>query len=259
MLPVLKIFISYSRVNKAIVDELQQYIHRLGVVSGRSTELIKVWFDVNSILPGSIWKAELVDGLNEADLVCLFVSPDSIASQYVRFETQTAIDRHTPILPLLLQTINKDILNAEQTVFFEVVSKLERIDLRDIGSHLDAHATITKLNEFIRYMWLNELETLHARLTDSDEQNLIAELCRTRHQWAMYYFCRQVFNLMKETNDNVLAARVYVRALVSLGEDAQQYLQALIDWWRKEIPPQYIHLLEYELRNPVPATYWDAL
>lgn len=88
------IFVSYSRRNLTFVTQLVKDLQQAGLA---------VWFDQISIQPGDIWEAAIEQGLKEAIVVVVIISPDSMASEYVRKEVNFAQESDQLILPVLYQ------------------------------------------------------------------------------------------------------------------------------------------------------------
>ncbi len=84
-----KIFISYAHRDESFKDDLQ-----IGLASLKNNGHIAAWDD-RAILAGEEWDHQIKDALYEADIIILLVSPDFLASRYVREqEIKIAMDRH---------------------------------------------------------------------------------------------------------------------------------------------------------------------
>lgn len=84
-----KIFISYSHRDEKFKDDLQ-----IGLASLRNNGYIDAWDD-RAIMPGKEWDHEIKDALFKADIIILLVSPNFLASRYVRDqEIKIAMERH---------------------------------------------------------------------------------------------------------------------------------------------------------------------
>lgn len=126
------IFVSYSRRNLTFVTQLVKDLQQAGLA---------VWFDQISIQPGDIWEAAIEKGLKEAIAVVVVISPDSMASEYVRKEVNFAQESDQLILPVLyqpaqlflnLQTIQWVDLSSE-TVYPTNLPKLIAVLSREPG------------------------------------------------------------------------------------------------------------------------------
>jgi internalin A len=84
-----KVFISYSKSDKAHLDILKKQLRPLE----RSSQ-VQVWDDTR-LTPGEEWDAAIRRELAAADVVILLVSPDLLATDYVwEVEMEEAIQRH---------------------------------------------------------------------------------------------------------------------------------------------------------------------
>lgn len=77
----MKVFISHSSVDKKFVQRLATDL--------RTREGIDAWFDQWEINPGDRIPERLEEGLSEAEVLTLVLSPDSVNSQWVEYERQT--------------------------------------------------------------------------------------------------------------------------------------------------------------------------
>lgn len=84
-----KIFISYSHRDENFKDDLQ-----IGLASLKNNGHIAAWDD-RAILAGEEWDHQIKDALYKADIILLLVSPNFLASRYVREqEIKVAMERH---------------------------------------------------------------------------------------------------------------------------------------------------------------------
>jgi len=88
------IFVSYAHAN---ADRVYPVIARLNWMGYR------LWYD-RGIPPSAVWMETIMQRLDEAKYVLLFVSPEAIASDYVFMETSVARDKRppTPLCPVFL-------------------------------------------------------------------------------------------------------------------------------------------------------------
>ncbi|MFC5410848.1 leucine-rich repeat domain-containing protein [Larkinella bovis] len=98
----LKVFISYSRHDKQLRDELETHLSSL-----RREGLIDLWHD-GMLEPGREWDIQIKNQLQQADLVLLLLSPDFINTDYTwEIELQESLNRHTDgtarVVPILLR------------------------------------------------------------------------------------------------------------------------------------------------------------
>lgn len=90
------VFISYSRKDAALVKPV------VGLM--RATSGSKVFFDLDSVLPGELWRNRLDEGLEQAELVVVFWCEHSQASEEVTREYHKAVECEKAILPVLLDS-----------------------------------------------------------------------------------------------------------------------------------------------------------
>jgi len=115
------IFISYSRRD-------QEFVARFA--SDLNAHVAFVWLDRSSIQPGEKWHDEIMEGIHECKAFILVLSPDAMASKYVREELDMAKQLGKPIFPVIYRP-------AKWTDEFDsVVKEIQTIDLRS-GSYTD--------------------------------------------------------------------------------------------------------------------------
>jgi len=93
-----KLFLSYANSDRAIVRE---------IATGLRAHNIDVWFDELSLAPGAEWVREIARGLDSADALVFFISPNSVGSGWAKQELQIALHRqfsekNMSIIPVLL-------------------------------------------------------------------------------------------------------------------------------------------------------------
>jgi hypothetical protein len=88
------VFISYSR------DDGAGFVERLHADLGRNG--IATWVDTNEIGIGDVFPDRLQAAVREARAVLVVLTPAAVLSTYVAGEWHTALNRFTPILPLLV-------------------------------------------------------------------------------------------------------------------------------------------------------------
>jgi hypothetical protein len=120
------IFISYSRKD-------QEFVSRFA--SDLNAHVAFVWFDRSTIQPGQKWHDEIMEGIEECKAFILVLSPDAMASQYVREELDRARQLGKPIFPVIYRPAK---WSGE---FASVVKDIQTIDLRS-GSYTDNFHTL---------------------------------------------------------------------------------------------------------------------
>lgn len=90
------IFISYSRQCIGFVDDLAHKFQKQGFT---------IWTDYLSLVPGRPWAEQIEKGLQEADLLLLVVSPESVSSRSVEIEWRHFLERKKRIILLVFQAV----------------------------------------------------------------------------------------------------------------------------------------------------------
>jgi len=107
-----RIFISYSRKDEAFARKLAEALTQIEA---------DVWLDVEDISAGMKWSSAIQEALDNAQVMLVIVSPDSMASPNVEDEWQYALDHGTPVIPLLWRPAN---------IHFQL-NRLQYIDFHD--------------------------------------------------------------------------------------------------------------------------------
>lgn len=89
-------FISYSRQCIGFVDDLAHKLAKQG---------FNVWLDYLSLVPGRPWLEQIHKGLEEAELLLLVVSPESISSRSVEIEWRHFLEQKKRIILLVFQAV----------------------------------------------------------------------------------------------------------------------------------------------------------
>lgn len=93
-----KIFISYSRRDKAFVRKLRESI---------PTDQFDVWVDWEGIPLSSDWMAEITQAIESADAFLFIISPDSIKSEVCARELELGVQGNKKIIPILYREAEK--------------------------------------------------------------------------------------------------------------------------------------------------------
>jgi hypothetical protein len=91
------IFMSYSRRELGFVDDL---------VPKLEAEGYNVWLDYRVLIPGTPWKGQIDEGLNNADTVILVVSKASISSEYVALEWRHFLETNKRVILLIFEAVD---------------------------------------------------------------------------------------------------------------------------------------------------------
>jgi hypothetical protein len=92
-----RVFISYSSADRRTAFEVFRLLEKNGC---------DVWLDVVDIKPAELLDQELASNVAKAEVVCLLLSPTSVASKWVLHEVELALRRQAEglrLLPLILR------------------------------------------------------------------------------------------------------------------------------------------------------------
>jgi TIR domain len=89
---VAMIFVSYSRHDQAVCDEVVRALEERGH---------RVWLDRKAIRGGDVWRADIEDGIKNADVFIILLSPN--LSDYTRSELEFAEKSRKKIIALRLK------------------------------------------------------------------------------------------------------------------------------------------------------------
>jgi hypothetical protein len=90
------VFISYDHADRALVERLAKDLRERGHTT---------WIDFEGIRGGDVWRQAIVDGIYASAVVIVMLSPDAIASEWVRIEVQTALEYEKKLIPLLVRPL----------------------------------------------------------------------------------------------------------------------------------------------------------
>lgn len=88
------VFFSYASPDRAAALSIVGEIRRQGIA---------VWMDESGSDGGATCSGDIVQAIEQAEVVCLLVSPHSVSADHVRKEIELAAESQTQIIPLLLQ------------------------------------------------------------------------------------------------------------------------------------------------------------
>lgn len=90
------VFVSYSRRDSDVADELLAELARAGV---------KYWVDRDGIEGGRRWGTEIYFAIGEASAFIVLLSPASVRSEHVKDEVHEARRKGLPIVPVLIEEV----------------------------------------------------------------------------------------------------------------------------------------------------------
>lgn len=91
-----QIFLSYSRTDKDIVNQLISQLEAAGHT---------VWIDREGIRGGEQWRQKIVEAIESGPIFLLVLSKNSVASDHVRAEIDVAKESRKHIIPVNLQPV----------------------------------------------------------------------------------------------------------------------------------------------------------
>ena len=108
------VFISYSSQDTDLVNRLLRLLNDAG---------FEVWIDREGIAGGAMWRKQIVEAIDGADVVLLVLSPHSVNSDNVRKELDIAEEAKKSLLPVEIQRVTVPKAMAYQ------LAGVQRIDL----------------------------------------------------------------------------------------------------------------------------------
>ena len=96
----MKIFISYSSKNRALVEVLANDLDAMGH---------EVWFD-KKLTGGHAWWDGILNSIRDADLFIFALTPQALDSHLCKLEYSYAAALGKRILPVPLETVNVNLL-----------------------------------------------------------------------------------------------------------------------------------------------------
>jgi hypothetical protein len=129
-LPTRKVFISHSRHDKPVVHKLMEYL---------SYQKIDAWLDDDEIQPGDKIRKRISDGLKGSSALVVVISPNSISSEWVRYEIAQFVagGANRKIIPVLVGAKVSDLPTP-----FRELQDFSYVDLSDPD---DWHENIERL------------------------------------------------------------------------------------------------------------------
>jgi hypothetical protein len=93
----LKLFICYSHDDELYIDQFRKHIAPL-----KDNDLVEDWYD-RKILPGEDFQNKIDNNLDDADIICLFISADFLSSANCKKEKEKALElRKKKWIPVVL-------------------------------------------------------------------------------------------------------------------------------------------------------------
>lgn len=100
-----KVFLSYSRKDRALMNEVDEALSAL-----KNRRAIDLWIDRSKVPPSKQWQKEIEIAVSEAEIAILLISKSSLASSFIdRYEVNPLLDaqttRRVKIIPVLLSPV----------------------------------------------------------------------------------------------------------------------------------------------------------
>jgi hypothetical protein len=86
----IKVFISYSRKDRAFARRLARTLHQSGISASSADDMI----------PGEDWSAHLRRTVSDSSVVIAVMTPGAIDNAHVMSEVGAAVAAHKPVIPI---------------------------------------------------------------------------------------------------------------------------------------------------------------
>ncbi len=149
-----EVFISYARKNQAFVRDLHAALKKLN----RDT-----WIDWGSIPDSAAWRAEIFDGIEQADNFVFIISPDSVKSWMCAEEVEHAVASKKRLITILYQSVERDGL-------LPALAELQWVDFPALGFGKTVERLITAIDTDLN--WVREHTRFLVRAKEWEANNL---------------------------------------------------------------------------------------
>jgi len=184
------VFISYSRKDQEYVRKLAEDLDQR--LDGG------VWFDQSDIQAGDKWRERLVNGIREAHVVVLVLSPDAAVSKYVLMELNVALETGKKVIPILYRPVK---LQGELDEF---VRETQFIDLQR-GSYADNFQLLVDALVFSGVARADEKRPFLRRPVKTDWGTVLKRIPGWGFAWsigwAIFWFVLYLLMLLVNTNE----------------------------------------------------------
>lgn len=140
----LRLFFSYQTRDMEFVKQLSQAM---------VDQNFEVWLDQENITPGVYWESaisEAIDSVLDYGVFVVFLSRNSLRSQYVHAEIDHAVQQRAMILPILLEQINYSDLPIS-------LQKIQYLDVSHLSTFNEKRDEIIRVLNSLRWSRFNEL------------------------------------------------------------------------------------------------------
>ena len=90
---MIRVFVSYAHEDSLVIDIIQSHLAAAGY---------DIWIDRELIAGGELWRARIVEAIENSDVFLLMLSSNSVKSKHVLQELNIADGENKPILPVLI-------------------------------------------------------------------------------------------------------------------------------------------------------------
>jgi predicted nucleotide-binding protein len=134
------IFVSYARRDSEPVRQVVAELQKRG---------IKVWIDTANLMAGESWVASIQIALEQANVLLVFISPESTRSKWIIHEFEAAIKRGIAVLPILLRP----------TPIEQLPPRLREIQWLDMSRFAAETAPVQVAEEIVRILGRKDLSS----------------------------------------------------------------------------------------------------
>lgn len=154
----MKLFLSHSSADKSLVREIKSQLH----------DFLDCWLDERQLIPGESVVNVLERAVSESDLLILFISRNSLHSNWVNSEIEWALEKELKLgkpflIPIVLDD-SKPPKSIESKLYFTLSSQSEN-DVKSLSDELNE-----KLFHYVVKYGISEKES-HLEAEDSDREN----------------------------------------------------------------------------------------
>lgn len=219
------IFVSYSRRDASFASQIADLLRHL------APPYVDVWIDYRDIRPADRWRDEIQAALASRHLLILILSPDAVASEYVRQEYSVFLHTERPILPLYYR----------EAALPEAISAIQYIDCRPYGRAPAPEAWNALAEQVSEAVWRERLAWLNGLFAEqppAQRPPLAGDLVKSGDPQAVDALVHQFeLELGSELADDTIA-QWYIHHLGRMASDeAREALRRLRDAYGTEAHP----------------------
>jgi len=185
----ISVFLSHSSKDKPYVEEFYRKIR---------TSQVKVWCDKFNIIPGEFILSEINSGIDQSDILILFVSKSSLNSSWVKYEWESYLSqrlsekKQTYLIPILLDKIK--VPNSLKKFKYLQCDKNDiNPTIKELANAIKA-IIIKQVEEKKGYKTLevNDREVIINKKTTTSERQFIIKVLKSDlitlefHQWQIH-------------------------------------------------------------------------